>query len=392
MTHPRNAPPERANTAGASAEKAAFLRDLRALRDQAGLGPRDLAARAHFPEDTLKTAEAGPDLPSLPVLQAYVRGCGAGPAEWEDRWRRLSASEAESGGPALPTRAPSSSRQPTRVMPFPAAGSSPNPGDPGAIGAGLARVARGLVPLSPDPGEGQPGLDTRTPLGGAPAGNGGMRPSAEISAADHGTAETGGWFDPAPKTTSPPTPSYSPPPAAPPSPPVSSPPAAPPSPPVSPGEPTVQYPAANGYQAPDYQAPERSYQAPPSSYPATPSYRLPEEFRTPVPPPADLPGPAGGGTSAPAAPGGTGASGYGASGAGSGVTSPSAGPSAPATGSPASSSPGGSSSPGAPGTTAATPKPHAAPATAQRRTSGWAVAAVIAVLIIAAAIWLALSH
>ena len=381
MTHPRNAPPERANTAGAGAEKAAFLRDLRALRDQAGLGPRDLAARAHFPEDTLKTAEAGPDLPSLPVLQAYVRGCGAGPAEWEDRWRRLSASEAESGGPALPTRAPSSSRQPTRVMPFPVAGSSPNPGDPDAIGVGLARVARGLVPLSPDPGEGQPGLDTRTPLGGAPAGNGGMRPSAEIPAPDHGTAKTGGWFDPAPKTTAPPTPSYSPPPAAPPSPPVSS------------GEPTVQYPAANGYQAPDYQAPERSYQAPPSSYSPPPSYRLPEEFRTPVPPPADLPGPAGGGTSAPAAPGGTGAGG-----AGSGATSPGAGLSGPATGSPASSSPGtpsssgGSSSPGEPGTTAATPKPHAAPATAQRRTSGWVVAAVIVVLIIAAVIWLVLSH
>ena len=51
MTHPRNAPAE-----GAGADKAAFLRDLRALRDQAGLGPRDLAARAHFPENTLVTA------------------------------------------------------------------------------------------------------------------------------------------------------------------------------------------------------------------------------------------------------------------------------------------------------------------------------------------------
>src|ERR1700759_1970814 len=121
MTYPRNAQPVPAGSGGADAEKAAFLRDLRALRDHAGLGSRDLAARAHSPEDTLKTAEAGPALPSLPVLQAYVRGCGAGPAEWEDRWRRLSASEAESGGPALPTRAPSSSRPPTRGMPFPVA-------------------------------------------------------------------------------------------------------------------------------------------------------------------------------------------------------------------------------------------------------------------------------
>ncbi len=86
MTHPRNAPP-----AGADAERAAFLRDLRALRDQAGLQTRDLAARAHYPEDTLRTAEDGPALPSLPVLEAYVRGCGARPADWEDRWRRLHA-------------------------------------------------------------------------------------------------------------------------------------------------------------------------------------------------------------------------------------------------------------------------------------------------------------
>jgi DNA-binding XRE family transcriptional regulator len=365
MTHPRNAPP-----AGAGAEKAAFLRDLRALRDQAGLGPRDLAARAHFPEQTLTTAEAGPDLPSLPVLQAYVRGCGAGEAEWEDRWRRLNASDSGSQGPALPTRAPSSARQPTRVM-----------ADQDTVGLGLARVARGLVPLSPDPAGPSPEMGTRTPFGDAPAGNGGTRPSAEFSAYDNGTAGTGGWFDPAPKTSSPPASSYTPPPAA------------PPSPPVSPGAPTVQYPAVNGYQDSEYQAPERSYQPPPSTYSA-PSYRLPEEFRTPVPPPADLTGPAGGagggGASAPAAPSGLGtngpgARGFGSSGPGPGVTSPDAGSPTPA-GGPVPSSPG------APGATAATPKPHAAPATSPRRTSGWMVAAVIVVLIIAAAIWLVLSH
>jgi DNA-binding XRE family transcriptional regulator len=85
MTHPRNAQP-----AGADAEKAAFLRDLRALRDQAGLQTSDLAARAHYPEDTLRAAEDGPALPSLPVLEAYVRGCGAQPSDWEERcagWR-----------------------------------------------------------------------------------------------------------------------------------------------------------------------------------------------------------------------------------------------------------------------------------------------------------------
>ena len=110
MTHPRNAPPAGVSGAGADAEKAAFLRDLRALRDHAGLGARDLAARAHFPEDTLTTAEAGPALPSLPVLQAYVRACGAGEAEWEDRWRRLNQDTASDGSSALPTRAPAAAR------------------------------------------------------------------------------------------------------------------------------------------------------------------------------------------------------------------------------------------------------------------------------------------
>jgi hypothetical protein len=388
MTHPRNVPPDRANPAGAGAEKAAFLRDLRALRDQAGLGSRDLAARAHFPEDTLTTAEAGPDLPSLPVLQAYVRGCGAGQAEWEDRWRRLNASDGTDGTSALPTRAPSSSRQPARVMPFPVSGSGPSESDPDAIGFGLARVARGLVPLNPDPGQTPPDLPTRTPFGGASAGNGEMRPSAEfsafsdLSASGNGTAEAGGWFDPPPKDAAPPAPPYTPPPAV------------PPSPPASPGAPTVQYPAVSGYQPADHQAPEHTYQSP-STYstpPSAPSGRLPEEFRTPVPPPPDLPGPAGG-SLAGGASRGMEASGFGsrfeASGPGSGMTSPGAGSPASTSSNPAPSSPGAQASPGAP---AGTPTPHAAPSTSQRRTSGWVVAAVIIVLIIAAVIWLVLSH
>ncbi len=141
MTHPRPAPPS-----GADAERAAFLRDLRALRDQAGLRPQELAARAHFPEETLASAEAGPALPSLPVLQAYVRGCGAGggSAEWEDRWRRLTQDpDVET---ALPTRAPTVSRAP--AGPFGAAvpTGSVNPVEQAAIGFGLARVAAGLSP------------------------------------------------------------------------------------------------------------------------------------------------------------------------------------------------------------------------------------------------------
>jgi hypothetical protein len=141
MTHPRPAPPS-----GADAERAAFLRDLRALRDQAGLRPQELAARAHFPVETLTSAEAGPALPSLPVLQAYVRGCGAaaGSAEWEDRWRRLTQDpDVET---ALPTRAPTVSRAPAGPFGAAVGTGSVNPAEQAAIGFGLARVAAGLSP------------------------------------------------------------------------------------------------------------------------------------------------------------------------------------------------------------------------------------------------------
>jgi hypothetical protein len=75
---------------------ARFLAELRALRAQSALSHADLAARAHYPSDLLRSAEVGPSLPDLPVLSAYVRGCGGETADWEDRWRVLS------GIPALP--------------------------------------------------------------------------------------------------------------------------------------------------------------------------------------------------------------------------------------------------------------------------------------------------
>ena len=141
MTRPRNAPP-----GGADAERAAFLRDLRALRDQAGLQTCDLAARAHYPEDTLKSAEDGPALPSLPVLEAYVRGCGARPSDWEDRWRRLTLTQEEEMGSALPTRAPTANGLPTRVGAAGPVGLSA--AEQAALAPGLARVAAGLGPTT----------------------------------------------------------------------------------------------------------------------------------------------------------------------------------------------------------------------------------------------------
>jgi hypothetical protein len=79
-----------------------FLRELRQLRNEAGLEPAELAARAHYPRDIIVAAEAGPSIPGLPVLSAYVRGCGAGLAEWEERWRFLTGSPAAT--PCLPAR------------------------------------------------------------------------------------------------------------------------------------------------------------------------------------------------------------------------------------------------------------------------------------------------
>jgi hypothetical protein len=344
MTHPRNAPPAGVSGAGADAEKAAFLRDLRALRDHAGLGARDLAARAHFPEDTLTTAEAGPALPSLPVLQAYVRACGAGEAEWEDRWRRLNQDTASDGSSALPTRAPAAARPPSRLMPFPESTGGGSATEQEAIGFGLARVVRGLAPIDPDP------------------------------ASPDGT----GWFDPAPRPSASPSmfdPAPSPPAPTPPT---------PPAPEVSPGAPTVQYPALSGYGSPEpsYGSTESSYgstEAPfPGTYASPTTYQPPEEFRTPVPEPP----------SAPAAPGPS------ATVPGLGPSTPPAAAAAPAPLA-ATATPTAASGPsGASGTsvTAGPSKAHAAPASPRRRITTQVIAAVIAVLIIAAVLWLILGR
>jgi hypothetical protein len=393
MTYPRNAQPVGAGSGGADAEKAAFLRDLRALRDHAGLGARDLAARAHFPEDTLTTAEAGPALPSLPVLQAYVRGCGAGETEWEDRWRRLNA-DSGSGSGALPTRAPTTARQPARVMPFPEQDGGPSPAEQDAIGFGLARVARGLAPIDPDPGS------------------------------------AGGWFDPAPRAPSPEPASsgsmFTPSTPGPPTPPVPS------APDVHPGAPTVQYPALSGYQAPETSHPG-SYQSPGYEPPA---YEPPEMFRTPAPEPPSPPPPAapgsgstlaGLGTPAPPVTPGSAGLGFGAGGTRLGSTGTGRGSAgSPVTGgAPASSAPSAPPSPSVPSAPSAPSGPavaptsrapsgpsatsgplsasassaasgsgkaHAARASSRRRTATGAIAAVIAVLVIAVVVALILFH
>jgi hypothetical protein len=124
-----------------------FLRELRQLRDMAGLGLADLAARAHYPYKVLQSAEAGPGLPDLPVLSAYVRGCGGTTAEWEERWRSLTRSPAS---PLLPTRAAGGSDAATAGARIGTTAAPPDGHDPARIMAALDRVADSMAaPAAP---------------------------------------------------------------------------------------------------------------------------------------------------------------------------------------------------------------------------------------------------
>jgi hypothetical protein len=119
-----------------------FLRELRQLRDMAGLGLAELAARAHYPHDVLQSAEAGPGLPDLPVLSAYVRGCGGTAAEWEERWRSLTRSPAS---PLLPTRTAGDSDAATAGARIGTTATPPDGHDSARILAALDRVADGMA-------------------------------------------------------------------------------------------------------------------------------------------------------------------------------------------------------------------------------------------------------
>ncbi|WP_225097454.1 hypothetical protein [Streptomyces sp. CoH27] len=67
--------------------------ELRELRKAAGSPSyRTMAKAAGFSATALSLAAAGERLPSLAVVQGYVRACGGDPAEWEPRWK---AAEAE---------------------------------------------------------------------------------------------------------------------------------------------------------------------------------------------------------------------------------------------------------------------------------------------------------
>ena len=163
-----------------------FLRELRQLRDGAGLGHAELAARAHYPYDLIKAAEAGPSLPDLPVLSAYVRGCGGTAEEWEERWRTLTrtpslpVSAARHAGNSAAASAGARIGATTQVVDAP---------DPSVIMAALNRVAEGMAggdpdvdaaPLTVPPQPAFPGDDVSAPAVVPPS----VVPPADIPLAD----------------------------------------------------------------------------------------------------------------------------------------------------------------------------------------------------------------
>ena len=129
-------------------DPARFLHELRQLRDGAGLGPAELAARAHYPYDRITAAEAGPALPDLPVLSAYVRGCGGTAEEWEERWRSLTSSPTLPLMAARPAGSSTAADAGARIGSISPAAETP---DPSIILAALDRVAEGMAVGHPAP-------------------------------------------------------------------------------------------------------------------------------------------------------------------------------------------------------------------------------------------------
>jgi hypothetical protein len=125
-----------------------FLRELRQLRDCAGLEQVELAARAHYPHDYIRAAETGPALPDLPMLSAYVKGCGGTVDEWEERWRQLTNT------PALPLhliRSAGASGAATSGARTDSAFGVADLADPAAIMAALNRVAETIAAETSSP-------------------------------------------------------------------------------------------------------------------------------------------------------------------------------------------------------------------------------------------------
>jgi hypothetical protein len=181
---------------GSGDDPARFLRELRQLRDGAGLGSAELAARAHYPYDCIKAAEVGPTLPDLPVLSAYVRGCGGTTEEWEERWRSLTSAPTLPLLDARPAGCSTAASAGARIGSISPMAETP---DPSVILAALDRVAEemavGTPSAAPIPSragvstiEQRPAVPAPSPARAAPAAA-----TAKSAGAKAGTAKVTAW-------------------------------------------------------------------------------------------------------------------------------------------------------------------------------------------------------
>jgi hypothetical protein len=177
-------------------DPARFLKELRQLRDGAGLGPAELAARAHYPYDRIRDAEAGPTLPDLPVLSAYVRGCGGTTEDWEERWRALTSAQTLPLLAARPAGSSTAASAGARIGSISPAADTP---DPSIILAALDRVAEGMAVVNPAPAPAA--ASTAWETGQTAAGAGSATGEAEVAGAEVAGAEATG--DPAPANPAP---------------------------------------------------------------------------------------------------------------------------------------------------------------------------------------------
>jgi hypothetical protein len=185
-------------------DSARFLRELRQLRDGAGLGPAELAARAHYPYDRIRAAEVGPSLPDLPVLSAYVRGCGGTTEEWEERWRSLTSAPTLPLHTARPAGSSTAASAGARIGSISPAADTP---DPSIILAALDRVAEemAVVPSAPPAplpsGAGASTIEQRPGVApAAPKSASGKAGTGKAAAWETTAARTGWGSAPAPTT------------------------------------------------------------------------------------------------------------------------------------------------------------------------------------------------
>jgi Helix-turn-helix domain len=146
-------------------DPARFLRELRQLRDGAGLGQAELAARAHYPSDRIRAAEVGPTLPDLPMLSAYVRGCGGTTEEWEERWRSLTSAPTLPLLDARPAGCSTAASAGARIGSISQVADTP---DPSVIMAALDRVGEEMAVGTPAPPTSRAGVSTIEQRPGVP--------------------------------------------------------------------------------------------------------------------------------------------------------------------------------------------------------------------------------